>query len=173
MKKILTYCFLLLMLQLVFGDKPVYSLDMAPETGKYAPLFTLKDLDRKDVSLSSFRGKVVLLNFWATWCGPCKSEMPSLNRLYLSFKDKGFMVIGVAIDPSEKPVRSLVSEKRIGYPVLMDKDKEVYFDDYAAFGLPISFLIDRHGVITQKIIGEQDWNSSVFKATVEDLLRGK
>ncbi len=91
----------------------------AQESLKPAPIFALPDINGKKVSLSDFKGKVVLINFWATWCGPCKAEMPSLNSLYSTFKNEGFVVLAVSIDTSEKPVKSFVSEKGIAFPVLM------------------------------------------------------
>jgi peroxiredoxin len=135
-----------------------------------APDFTLNDIYGKRITLSEFRGNVVLLNFWATWCVPCRLEMPSLNNLYHEFKDKGLNILGISVDISEKPVRSFISEKRIIFPVLMDKDKEVYFDRYAALGLPVTFLIDRKGMIVERIIGEKDWGSPEMRGKILKLL---
>src|SRR3989337_2651577 len=87
----------------------------AQESLKPAPAFELPDINGKKVSLTDFKGKVVLINFWATWCGPCKAEMPSLNSLYSTFKNEGFVVLAVSIDTSEKPVKSFVSEKGIAF----------------------------------------------------------
>ncbi len=138
---------------------------------KPAPAFTLPDINGKKVSLSDFKDKVVLLNFWATWCGPCKAEMPSLNNLSTTFKNEGFVVLAISIDPSDKPVRSFVLEKGITFPVLMDPDKEVYFDLYAIFALPTSFLIDRNGIIVEKIMGDREWDSPEMKDKVLRVLR--
>ncbi len=138
-----------------------------------APLFALSDINGKKVSLSDFKGKVVLLNFWASFCGPCKAEMPSLNRLYTALKNDGFVVLAISIDPSEKPVRSFVSEKGLAFPVLMDPEKEAYFDLYAVFALPTSFLIDRNGIIVEKIMGDREWDSPEIKDKVLRVLRKK
>ncbi len=143
----------------------------AQESLKPAPTFELPDINGKKVSLADFKGKVVLINFWATWCGPCKAEMPSLNNLYAAFKNEGFVVLAVSIDPSEKPVRSFVAEKGLTFPVLMDPEKEVYFDQYAAFAMPTSFLIDRKGMIAEKFIGERVWDSQEIKDKVVSVLR--
>ena len=143
------------------------------ESLKPAPTFELPDINGKKVSLTDFKGKVVLINFWATWCGPCKAEMPSLNSLYSTFKNDGFVVLAVSIDTSEKPVKSFVSEKGIAFPVLMDPEKEVYFDDYAVFAMPTSFLIDRKGMIAEKFIGERVWDSQEIKDKVVSVLRKK
>ncbi len=145
----------------------------APEPGNHAPLFTLKDTQGTNVSFSDFKGKVVLINFWATWCGPCKAEMPSLNNLYKALKDKGFAVLAISTDSSEKPVRSFVAERGISFPVLMDKDKTVYSDKYAVFGLPMSFLIDRDGVVVGRVVGEVKWDSPEMKNKITGVLNRK
>jgi peroxiredoxin len=135
-----------------------------------APDFTLNDLSGKKVMLSQFRGKVVVLNFWSIWCGPCLAEMPSLNKLYLEFKDRGLVVISVAEDPAEKPVKSYVQEKGIAFLILIDKDKKVYFK-YSLFGIPVTFLIDKKGVIAEKFIGERDWCSPEMRGKISKLLQ--
>lgn len=135
-----------------------------------APDFTLNDIYGKKITLSQFRGKVVILNFWSIFCGPCLAEMPSLNRIYLEFKDKGLVVIAVAEDPAEKPVRSYIEEKRIAFPVLMDKKKKVY-SKYSLYGIPVTFLIDKKGVITEKFSGERDWSSPQMKEKIQNLLK--
>ncbi|HCL82301.1 MAG TPA: hypothetical protein DHW81_08890 [Nitrospiraceae bacterium] len=134
--------------------------------------FTLPDVNGKKISLSEFKGKVVILNFWATWCGPCRAEMPSLNKLYLEFKDKGLAVIAVSVDTSEKPVKSFIKKHNLSFPVLMDKNKAVSFDEYGVLGLPTTFIIYKNGFIAEKIIGEREWNSPRIKEKIIRLLRG-
>ncbi|MFN3479675.1 MAG: TlpA family protein disulfide reductase [Thermodesulfovibrionales bacterium] len=143
------------------------------DTGKVAPVFELKDLEGKKVSLTDFKGKVILLNFWATWCAPCKAEMPSLENLYRSLKDKGLVVIGVSVDNSEKTVHSFIEEKGITFPILLDKGKEVSFDDYGVIGLPVTFLIDKKGIIVDKVFGERQWDSEEVKEKIKRLLEGR
>jgi len=132
--------------------------------------FTLPDINGKKVSLSEFKGKVVILNFWATWCGPCRAEMPSLNKLYIALKDKGLAVIAISVDTSEKTVRPFIKEQKLSFPVLMDKDKAVSFDEYGIFGLPTTFLIDRNGMIVEKIPGEREWDTPQMKGKIIGLL---
>jgi len=139
-------------------------------SGPAAPDFTLADVHGKKVSLTGFRGKVVILNFWATWCGPCEAEMPSLNNLYQELKSRGLVVIAISVDPTEKSVLSFIAEKKLTFPVVMDKNKEVYFDSYAVVGLPTTFIIDRSGVLLEKIIGEQQWDSAKTKEKILNLL---
>lgn len=142
----------------------------AAASGPAAPDFTLADAHGKKVSLSEFRGKVVVLNFWATWCGPCEAEMPSLNNLYKEFKSKGLVVIAISVDPTTATVLSFITEKKLAFPVLLDKNKEVYFDNYAVMGLPTTFIIDRNGVLVEKIMGEQEWDSSKMRVKFLNLL---
>ncbi len=169
------FCFILIIVLAFFagagrGESATY---YAPEPGKHAPLFTLKDTQGTNVSLSDFKGKVVLINFWSIWCGPCKAEMPSLNNLYKALKDKGFAVLAISTDSSEKAVRSFVAERRIFFPVLMDKDQTVYSDKYAVLGLPMSFLIDRNGVVVGRVVGEVEWDSPEMVNKITGVLNKK
>jgi peroxiredoxin len=156
---------IILFLTVCFSS-PAFSAEKAAD-------FTLPDINGKKVNLSEFRGKVVLLNFWATWCGPCRAEMPSLNNLYNEFKDKGFVVLAVSVDASEKPVKSFEKELKLSFPVLMDKNKAVSFDEYGVLGLPTTFLIDKNGVMIEKIMGEREWDSPQMKEKILKLLGGK
>ncbi|MBZ0155874.1 MAG: TlpA family protein disulfide reductase [Alphaproteobacteria bacterium] len=142
----------------------------AGSPGSAAPDFTLPDISGKKISLSEGKGKVVLLNFWATWCGPCRAEMPSLVNLYRELREKGLVVLAVSVDTTVKPVQVFAAEKSLPFPVLLDTDKEVYFDKYAVFGLPTSFLIDRKGMIVEKIMGETVWDSPSMKEKILTLL---
>jgi peroxiredoxin len=124
-----------------------------------APDFTLKDLGGKPIKMSDYKGKVVLLNFWATWCGPCKDEIPDLVKVYDTFKNKGFVVLGVSLDDEPQvDVPPFVSSfkkatgVKITYPLLIGDD--TIGDSYGGIrGIPTSFLIDRKGVIRKKYIG--------------------
>lgn len=142
-------------------------------SGEKTTDFTLPDINGKKVSFSEFKGMVVVLNFWATWCGPCRAEMPSLNNLYNEYKDKGFVVLAVSVDTSEKPVKSFAREHKLAFPILMDKDKAVSFDEYTVLGLPTTFLIDKNGVVIEKIMGEREWDSPQMKEKILKLLGGK
>jgi len=145
----------------------------AVKIGDPAPDFSLDDINGKMVSLSTFRGKVVLLNFWGTFCPPCRAEMPSLNRVYLDLKDKGFTIIGLSVDRSEEPVRSLVSSNRIEFPIAIDKGKDVYYKKYATFALPLTYLIDKRGVVTEVFYGKEEWDSADMKQKITALLEQK
>jgi peroxiredoxin len=141
-----------------------------PQIGKPAPDFALSDMNGKKVALSEFKGKVVILNFWATFCGPCKEEMPSLNNLYLTLKKDGLIVLAISTDDSEKPVQSFIKAKAIAFPVLIDKDQQVFYDRYTVLGLPTTFIIDRDGIIREKILGDRPWDGPDMKAKIGSLL---
>ena len=117
--------------------------------------FTVKDIDGRNVRLSDYKGKVVLLNFWATWCGPCKVEIPALVDVYARYRDQGFAVLGVSVDDSPEQLRRFAREYKMNYPVLVGRDREDLVDD--AYGpnwaIPVSFLIARDGRICRKHMG--------------------
>jgi thiol-disulfide isomerase/thioredoxin len=116
--------------------------------------FVLKDKNGVDVHLADYKGKVVLLNFWATWCGPCKLEIPEFVELYSQYKDRGFVILGVLSQdtPSKDQLQSFLSENKMDYPVLYSSEKmESAFDDIWA--LPTSFLISRDGSMCAKQLG--------------------
>jgi peroxiredoxin len=121
--------------------------------GKVAPDFELTSLDGKRVKLSDFRGKAVLLNFWATWCSPCKVEMPWFVDLQKKYGDDGLVVIGVAMDDTDTPkIAEFASQMGVNYPVLLGTDK--VSDDYGNVQfLPTSFYIDRDGKFVGKGVG--------------------
>jgi peroxiredoxin len=146
---------------------------IAAKVNTPAPDFTLKDLDGRTVSLKALKGKVVFLNFWATNCPPCIAEIPDLNSLSREYKNSGLVVLGVSIDPSEKPVREMVKKLKMEYPVMMDSSRDVYFDTYGLFGLPVTVLIDRNGIIREKIVGQFDWLAPPARAKILELLKGK
>jgi peroxiredoxin len=143
------------------------------ESGQYAPTFELSDLAGGTISLESLRSQVVLLNFWSTLCAPCMAEMPSLNRLSSALRDKGLQVISVAIDPNDKPVREYVQKNAISFTVLLDRDKAVFFDDYAGPSLPATYLLDRNGIIVDKFNGPQVWDAPEMKNKIMMLLEKK
>ena len=124
----------------------------APVVGAPAPDFTLKDLSGHEVALSSHTGHVVLINFWATWCGPCLVEMPAIERRYEALKDEGFVVLAVDDDEAITDVSAFARELDLTFTVLLDPGAAVN-DLYRVRGLPTSFVVDREGVIQQLHIG--------------------
>lgn len=133
-----------------------------------APDFTLPQLDGQALRLSSYRGKVVLLDFWATWCDPCREETPHFVELQQKYGDRGLQIIGVSMDDSPEPVRAFYQQFRMNYPVVMGTAKtgELYG---GVLGLPIAFLITRDGRIYAKHIGATD--PAVFEREIKSLLQ--
>lgn len=120
--------------------------------GKVAPDFTLQDLDGRPVKLSDYRGKAVLLNFWATFCGPCKVEMPWLVELQKQYGPQGLQIVGVALDDSGKDtIEKYAKEMGVNYTILQGQD--AVGDAYGAVGLPATFYIDRNGRIVDSALG--------------------
>ena len=144
--------------------------DKAPPgpSAKSAPSFTLQDLNGKQVSLSDFKGKVVILDFWATWCPPCVKEIPHFIALYEQYKDQGFAIVGISVDREGiNVVKSFARKYQVNYPILMT-DGQV---DKAYGGIPsipTTFVIDSAGNIRQKYVGYRD--KAVFEADIKALL---
>jgi cytochrome c biogenesis protein CcmG/thiol:disulfide interchange protein DsbE len=123
-----------------------------PQESISAPNFSLKTLDGQEITLSELKGKVVLLDFWGTWCGPCKESIPHLIQIYKSNQEKGIELIGMNMDKGgTEIVRHFVKSMDIPYPIVMATDDVAR--SYGVTGLPTSFLIDRKGKIREKILG--------------------
>lgn len=128
-----------------------------PRVGNPAPDFTLPSLVGNPVRLSNYRGKVVFLNFWATWCPPCREEMPSMESLYQRLKGRDFEMLAVSIDTKGADrVQSFVATYALTFPVLLDPNKKIY-RLYGLTGVPETFIIGKNGDIMLKTIGPRDW----------------
>lgn len=121
--------------------------------GSKAPDFVLTDLNGKKQQLSDYRGKGVILNFWGTWCEPCKREMPFIDRQYQHFSSKGVTVLAVNISESNITVQNFVDQYHLTFPVMIDKDRQV-LDAYGVNPLPTSFLIDKTGKVVKVYSGQ-------------------
>ena len=141
------------------------------EEGVDAPNFTLKNLEGKEVSLSDFRGKHVLVNFWATWCGPCKIEMPSLEALYQRFKNKNFVMLAISNDMfGATIVKPFVKANKISFPVLLDQRLKAS-NAFGVVSLPATFMIDPKGKILGALYGAEDWATPSNILYFENLLK--
>lgn len=136
---------------------------------KEAPAFSLKSLDGKQVSLGDFRGKPVLLTFWATWCASCKEDIPLLEKFFAGKKDQ-LAILLITIDGERnKAVKKIVSDNKITLPVLLLL-KEKVMDHYMVRGwVPQTFLIDREGMLVGKIVGQRDWDSPEAWSCLKEL----
>lgn len=137
-----------------------------------APDFTLKDLSGNTVSLRELRGKVVFLNFWATWCPPCRLEMPAMEQLHKEFSDQGLVVLAVNFRESQDDVRSFLKQHGLTFTTLLD-EQERAFGLYRAWSLPTTYLINKNGEIVGKVIGYRDWNSEQARSLFHQLLEDK
>lgn len=132
------------------------------------PQFELTSLPAKDdFNSEQLLGKVVLINFWATWCGPCVAEYPDLMKLHTSFKEKGFTVVGLSMDQSSGSVKKFMEKAGAVYPMLM-ANSSISRDFNAGSGLPMSFLVDRQGKIVKKYYGPRAYE--VFAKDIESVL---
>lgn len=134
-----------------------------------APDFTLISPDGKKVALKDFRGKVVFLNFWATWCESCRDEMPAMQRLYREFKGKGFEIVGVNVKDKRPDALAFYKKLQLSYPVVLDPEGEVGLL-YGAFGMPTTYLIDRHGIVLARLWGPADWYSPEARNLIKTLV---
>ncbi len=169
MSRSLLTAFIIFCLSGPVGAAPQVS-EFGTEIGRYAPPIELPDLTGRGVSLESLRGSVVLLNFWSTGCPTCRAELPSLNRLYASMSDKGLQVVAVAVDASDQSVREYAAKNNITFTVLLDPDKASLGDRYRESALPLTYLIDRNGVIVEKFKGLEVWDAPEMKNRVLLLL---
>lgn len=139
--------------------------------GLEAPDLTVSDATGKKYRLSELRGSVVFINFWATWCQPCREEMPSIQRLYDNFKnDAGFRMVTVLYKDDYAKATAYLRENNYGFPVLMDnKDKAARY--YGVTGVPESYLVSKKGILKEKVIGPADWGSPQVIAAISNLIR--
>ncbi|MDA8169162.1 MAG: TlpA disulfide reductase family protein [Nitrospiraceae bacterium] len=144
----------------LFSQVKAWAIDV----GKPAPEFVLKDLDGRMTSITALRGKVIVLNFWATWCPPCRNEIPVLNNFYKKYRAKGLQVIGITRDDAGD-IRSFMKEIPILYPVIPDYQAKAFML-YSVAPIPVTYVIDKGGTIRKKIMGE------VEPAELEQAVRG-
>jgi len=140
--------------------------------GHAAPDFTLTDMQGQKVTLSQFRGKVVVLNFWATWCPPCREEMPSMERLHRDLESKGLVMLAVNVEENgKKAVSQFLQKTPYSFPILLDSENDAQ-NAYGVFRFPESYIIDRNGVVVEKIIGGRNWLSGPTFKVINFLLNG-
>jgi len=135
-----------------------------------APGFTLKSREGKDISLASFKGQVVLLNFWATWCGPCREEMPQLNRLYEKYRASGFVLLGVNVDDDTSKAAEVAKKLGLTFPVLLDTDKKVS-KLYDLSTMPSTVIIDRDGKVRYVHRGYLAGYEDSYEKQIRELLK--
>lgn len=132
--------------------------------------FQLSNLAGKRVKLSSYRGKVVIVNFWATWCPPCRAEIPSMIRAWKKLKGRGVVMLAVHVGGKKKQIKSFVRKYRINFPVLFDSKSKV-FHAWPAKAMPTTYVVDRNGRIAYSASGDQKWDDPVILKKVMALRR--
>lgn len=143
-----------------------------PQTEAMAPDFTLTNMQGERVSLSQYRGKVVLLNFWASWCPPCRAEMPSMEKLYQRMKDSDFVLLAVNGEKNgHAAVQNFIKEIPVSFPILLDEARTAA-NLYRVYSLPQTYIIDPYGKIVQQVTGGMDWNSPDVIRFLSSLMKG-
>jgi peroxiredoxin len=140
------------------------------DTGGSAPSFELTTLEGQPGALSQYKGQVVMVNFWATWCGPCQQEMPLLDQMYKKYKPAGFTLIGVNVDKDSPPVKELLARKPVSFPVLLDPANQVS-KAYHVDEMPSSVIIDRKGQIRYVHRGYKPGDENEYQDRIRRLIR--
>lgn len=146
------------------------ALAAPPNPGSTAPDFTLRALHGPNLRLKEQRGQVVLLNFWASWCGPCREEMPQLDRLYRKYQSAGFTLLGLSVDDDPKAAGAMADKLGVVFPVLLDSDKQVS-KTYDLSAMPSTVLIDRDGRVRYLHRGYRDGFIATYEQQIRDLLK--
>ncbi len=151
-------------------DEAARQLDLIrPPRPKLASDFTVSLLGGETLKLKGQRGKPVLVNFWATWCAPCREEMPAMERLYLKHRERGFMLLAISVDSDASLVKPFLDRLKITFPVALDAKMDLA-NAYGVRALPVSFLIDRNGYLAALALGPRAWDDRAAHALVEGML---
>jgi peroxiredoxin len=167
------YIALPLLLACLLGAAPAFSAprQTLPEfPNQPAPGFTLKDTEGNTHRLSDYRGKVVVLNFWATWCPPCREEMPSMERARKQVEDEPIVILAVDVGEDEDTIFLFTGDYPVEFPLLMDRDGAVT-KDYPVIGLPTTYIIDPDGIIRYRAVGSREWDDPALLDELRRLAR--
>jgi cytochrome c biogenesis protein CcmG/thiol:disulfide interchange protein DsbE len=159
----------LVLLAVVFSD-PQESTPLGQ--GSIAPEFDLPNIDGGQSTLSDYKGSVVLLNFWATWCKPCQDEMPSMENLYAMLHEQGFELVAISVDDDVDPVLAFRDQYKLNFPILHDIDMAVA-NSYQTHRYPESLLIDADGKVISRFVGPREWDDPLYVERIRQLLSEK
>lgn len=135
------------------------------------PDFTLEGLNVKTVQLSALKGNVIFLNFWATWCDPCKDEMPSMETLYQRYKERDFILLAIAVEErNPDPARRFIQKNRYRFPVLLDPPGKT-LDLFGIHRIPATIIIDRKGRMVGRVLGPRDWSQPEVFSLIDQMLQ--
>lgn len=164
-----TFCILLsaILAQPAFANTPYDKFSQNPAI--MAPDFSLPGTDEQEIKLSDYRGKIILLNFWATFCTPCRMEMPSLQAISIKYQDDDVIVVAVSVDSGrEKAVKKWIKKMKLEFPIALEGQKAGNI--YEVSALPVTFIIGKQGQLIGRILGEREWNSEETTELIESLL---
>jgi thiol-disulfide isomerase/thioredoxin len=146
------------------------AMGMAKVPAKAAPNFTLSTVDGQQISLDQYRGKVVFLNFWATWCIPCREEMPALEQLHQTYHSQDLTILSIDLKENADQVKVFFQKHGLSFPALLDQDGSV-FRDYLVAGMPTTYLIGRDGTLLARGVGGRDWKRAEALQLIQELIR--
>lgn len=171
MYKLIIFSLFFLLSNIAHASSPLTDLLIVPEAERHAaPDFEIENLVGGNTTMADYKDKIVLLNFWATWCMPCRAEMPGMETLWKKYKEQGFVVVAVSVDEGSRGrIETFSRLLDLSFPILLDPESNVS-DLYKVSNMPTSFLIDRDGKIISRIVGSDDWNSTEAIQLVEKLL---
>ncbi len=141
----------------------------APKQGFSAPDFTLQTLDGQQITLHALRGKVVVINFWATWCSPCKAEMPAMQQVYEAYRTQGLEILAITVERDTAAIEAFVQQYGLTFPILLDSET-MAARQYQVHGTPTTFFVDRQGVIRWVVVGGP-MSEGLLRSKVETLLK--
>jgi peroxiredoxin len=157
--------------RVAFASDPLLQMGMIkPRVRMEAPAFTLMSIDGGQQRISDFKGKIILLNFWATWCPNCREEMPSLEKLWEKYRSKGLVVIAISVDRNRGEIRSFAQEQGLTFPILLDPDGAVR-KEYEITALPMTYIIGKDGKISGRMYGSREWAGQEADSLMEHLLQ--
>ncbi|MDP7557279.1 MAG: TlpA disulfide reductase family protein [Nitrospinaceae bacterium] len=144
-----------------------------PEKNFFAPSFELPSLNGKKIKLSDYRGKVVFINFWATWCVPCKTEMASMEKIYQRFKGRDFAMLAISVGQDISLIKPYLEKYNLTFPVLLDPGSKMAKKKYRTIGLPETYVLDKTGLIVHKAVGPRNWDTKELIEAFEQMISGK